>query len=370
MKKRLTVFAALILVALAVPHSALAYDFSAVAPSGQTLYYNIVDGSAHVTSQNNNYPYYNSYPTGDLAIPSSVVYNGNSYNVTSIDYAAFALCSGLTSVTIPNSVTSIDSGAFYNCSGLTSVVFNADSCAIPTDTSYRPFNGCSNISSFTFGDSVRYIPAYICYGLTGLTSVTIPNSVTSIGPRAFYNCSGLTSVFFNPDSCADIYYYNYYNFHPFSGCDNISSFTFGDSVRYIPAYICYGLTGLTSVTIGGSVTSIGDGAFYNCSGLTSVVFNADSCTAPTSSYYRPFYGCYNISSFTFGDSVRYIPAYICYGLAGLTSVTIPNSVTSIGNYAFSNCSGLTSVTIPNSVTSIGNSAFYYCSGLTTPNTYR
>ena len=67
-------------------------------------------------------------------------------------------CTGLTSVTIPDSVTSIGDEAFYNCTRLTSV---------------------------TIPDSVTSIGNYAFYCCTGLTSVTIPNSVTSIGDNAF-----------------------------------------------------------------------------------------------------------------------------------------------------------------------------------------
>ena len=62
-----------------------------------------------------------SKPIGDLTIPESVTYGGISYPVTSIGNKAFYFCSGLTSVTIPNSVTSIGDMAFLGCSGLTRI---------------------------------------------------------------------------------------------------------------------------------------------------------------------------------------------------------------------------------------------------------
>ena len=119
--------------------SAFAYDFSAVCSSGQTLYYNITSYAypytVKVISQNQNSPFYSSYPTGNLIIPSSVTYNGRTFSVTALANSAFFGCSGLTTVTIPNSVTSIGSDAFYNCSGLVSVYYTgtiAEWCGITT----------------------------------------------------------------------------------------------------------------------------------------------------------------------------------------------------------------------------------------------
>lgn len=101
-----------------------AYDFSAVAPTGQTLYYNIDNGTACVTYPNFGSSYYhhwNGYvmPTGSLTIPDSVFYNNQNYVVTTIGDYAFSLCIGLTSITIPNTVTSIGYSAFEGCSGIT-----------------------------------------------------------------------------------------------------------------------------------------------------------------------------------------------------------------------------------------------------------
>ena len=95
----------ILIIALLISANALfAYSFSAVCESGQTLYYNITSSispyTVEVTKENASSPYYNTFPTGSLTIPSAVTYNGNTYYVTSIGGNAFRECSGLTSVTI------------------------------------------------------------------------------------------------------------------------------------------------------------------------------------------------------------------------------------------------------------------------------
>ena len=318
-----------------------------------------------------------------VTIPNSVTYIGDH---------AFKGCSGLTSVTIPNSVTYIGDHAFKGCSGLTWVIIGNSVTSIGN----HAFYDCSGLTLVTIPNSVTSIGNYAFYNCSGLTWVNIGDSVTSIGNYAFYNCSGLTSVTVEsgntvydsrgncnaiietstntliagcmntviPNSVTSIGDAAFYN------CSGLTLVTIPNSVTSIGEAAFAGCSGLTSVTIPNSVTSIGDSAFYYCSGLTSVQFNAENCADFSVDSYEnvpfcvPFYGCANISNFIFGGSVSRIPAYCCYGLSNLTVVIIPNSVNSIGSYAFSWCSGLTgTLTIPNSVTSIGGAAFYNCSDL-------
>ena len=135
------------------------------------IYYNITsqaDKTVAVTYRGDvyNYEYSDEY-SGEVKIPESVTYSGDTYSVTSIGDYAFADCSSLTSVEIGNSVTSIGDEAFYGCYGLTSV---------------------------EIGNSVTSIGIYAFYYCTSLTFVEIPNSVTSIGECAFFYCSSLISV--------------------------------------------------------------------------------------------------------------------------------------------------------------------------------
>ena len=274
--------------------------------------------------------------SGDITIPESVDYKDKTYSVTSIGREAFFDCSGLTSVTIPNSVTSIGESAFDCCTGLTSV---------------------------TIGNSVTSIGRFAFYDCSGLTSVTIPNSVTSIGRFAFSYCSGLTSITI-PNSVTNIGDY------AFSGCSALESIiveegnTIYDSRENCNAIIETEtntlLRGCNNTIIPSSVTTIGSTALYGCSGLTSIIIP----NSVTSIGDYAFSGCKGLTSITIPNSVTSIGEYAFDCCTGLTSVTIGNSVTSIGKWAFSNCKGLTSITIPNSVTNIGDFAFHGCPDLT------
>ena len=173
---------------------------------------------------------------------------------------AFSDCSGLESVTIPNSVTSVGKDAFQNTPWFDNqpdgVVYAGKVLykykgIMPEGTKISIKEGTLGITGWAFSDC------------SGLTSVTFPNSVTSIGEWAFYNCSGLTSVTI-PNSVTSIGEWAFYN------CSALTSVTFPNSVTSIGECAFYDCSGLTSVTIPNSVTSIGEWAFYNCSRLTSV----------------------------------------------------------------------------------------------------
>ena len=338
-----TLFFMLLSAWLSAP-AAWAYDYDFKADG---IWYNITssdDKTVEVTTGNY---------SGDVTIPATVSYNGTVYSVTAIDERAFSWCTGLTSVTIPNSVTSIGIGAFEYCD-LTSVTIPESVTTIDNYAFYR----CTGLTSVTIGKSVQTIGDDAFYLCHKLTSVTIPNSVTAIGNEAFSLCRGLTE--FKGKFASDygrclIVNDTLIAFAP----SGLTQYTIPDEVKVIGVN-AFSQYDLTSVTIGDGVTAIGDRAFAYCDGLTSVTIPESVTTIGE----KAFYDCTGLAEVTIGDGVTAIGNYAFDGCTGLTSVTIPESVTAIGNYAFDDCSGLTSVTIGNSVTTIGSSAFAYCENLT------
>jgi len=260
-------------------------------------------------------------------------------NLIKIEDYAFYNCSGLIGgLTIPNSVITIGNHAFDNCSGFMGLLTIGES--VQTIGDYA-FNNCRNFTgSIVIPNSVVYIGNHAFYGSTAYWgTLTLGESVRTIGNYAFYGCTGLVGDIVIPNSVTTIGEWAFYDCHSFGG-----SLILGNSVTTIGNYAfsnCYNLSG--SLEIPNSVTTIGYEAFRECTSFTG--------------------------SLTFGNSVTSIGGYAfydCYNFKG--NIDLPNSMTLIGEGAFAYCYGFTgSLTIPSSVTSIGNGAFFCCYGISEVN---
>ena len=288
-------------------------------------------------------------------------------SVTTIGDQAFSGCSGLTSITIPNSVTSIGNHAFWDCLALTSVEINSN-----TILSKQYYIGIMDIfgdqvKEYIIGNDVTSIRSNAFRDCSNLTSVTISESVTSIGASPFGGCIALKTIsvkkgnkiYDSRDNCNAIIESSTNTL--IQGCANTS---IPNSVTSIGNFAFYDCSGLKSVTIPEGVTSIDSYAFSGCSGLTSVVINSNALLSNERNKMKSLFG-EQVKEYIIGNDVTRIGSNAFRDCSNLTSVTISEGVTSIYGGAFSGCSGLTSVTIPESVTTIKTSAFDDCTALKT-----
>jgi hypothetical protein len=236
-------------------------------------------------------------------------------SVQSIEESAFSECTSLKSITIPNSVTNIGRDAFYKCplesftfsenyNGDTFVFGLCDASICPPTTIYwnaidykkdfyekyyiydrynayyglggaryyslsSTLNTPTNLKNVIFGSKVQTIPNYICAYLQEITEINIPNSVTTIGEYAFYNCTSVNSVTFGNSV-------NSIGAYAFSGCESITAIEIPNSVKVINQYAFYNSTGLTSITLGNAITDIGYCAFHNCTKLQKLYCRASN----------------------------------------------------------------------------------------------
>lgn len=133
-----------------------------------------------------------SYNVQDITVPSTVIYEGTTYRVTSIGNNAFSR-SNLKSITISPGITSIGTNAFFYCFDLKTVNLPNTLTTIGNSSFYY----CQSLASIILPESLQTIEPYAFSYCEGLTEIKFPSSLTTIDAFAFMYCSNLQKVIFN-----------------------------------------------------------------------------------------------------------------------------------------------------------------------------
>lgn len=330
---------------------------------------------------------------------ASIVTVSIGSGVTGIGDYAFYWCYALTTATISDSVMHIGDSALSRCISLTMITVSENNPVYSNDeygvlfnkakTELIQYPGGSINAEYIIPDSVTSIGVRAFAYCTTITSIVVPDGLVSIGDYAFANCTGLQNTVDNLIyiRTAD----NPYFYLQRSADTSLTSYTLNENTRFIAPYafsFCYALT---SLTIPDNVKNIGEFAFYYCSSLEmitvdennmmysnddyGVLFNKDQTTliqypvANTRTEYiipnsvtrigaSAFEGNETLETITIGDGVESIGDCAFCSCGALVTMTIPDTVKSLGNSVFENCMALTSVKIGNGVESIGTSVFY------------
>lgn len=260
--------------------------------------------------------YVSSTITGDITIPETVEYQGETYRVTAFAEMLFLDRTDITGVTAP-SVEVIPALTFQGCTGLTFV-------NIPSAKSIgnQAFYQCTALKTVNLLPSVGSVGDMAFHGCKQLTVISLPTAMT-IGAKAFYECFALVTA--RLPAAVDIGIEAFYN------CQALTSVEVSSAIS-IGAYAFAYCESLSSISLP-LAKNIDDSAFRECRHLTEI-------SLP------------NVT--TIGrEAFRYC--------TGLTTADLPK-VTSIGDLAFSDCTALNSISLPLAET-LGDDVFSACSSL-------
>lgn len=301
------------------------------------IYYNVVsidDLTCEIAPEDGSRSYYR----GDFTIPSVVQYKGKELKVVQIGQNAFAFCTGLTSVTIPEGITRIGNNAFSGCKYLVSVQIPSTVKSIGSNVFYN----CNSLVSIVLPKIMDSIGLQAFAYCTSLKQITIPNGVTSIQEFTFQGCSSLVDISIS-QSVRNI------EKSAFEECTALENINMPDGLEIIGESAFKGCTALKEFTVPSSCNEIRDYAFNGCTSLVNLIIkDGDADTEPlifgysflrnnNAHYYAELFSGSNLETLYLGritksyklDSSVYYRSYSNDGIFGknLKSITIGNNIT-------------------------------------------
>ena len=231
----------------------------------------------------------------------------------------------------------------------------------------RAFADCTSLNNATIAGTVRRIGESAFSGCTSLPALDISIGTEEIGKEAFKGCTSLSSLKLTGGLTIWGGKVTRIEEETFADCSALTELTLPATVVEIGRAAFSGCTSLKTMALPDGVKSIPEQAFYKCSKLTSINFANDL----TELGVQAFGNCISLtsvngnnnSSFNIPDTVTSIPQQAFAICRSLKRLHLPDSVTSIGDGAFLGCSGATEIDLPANLESIGDYAFQYCTSV-------
>ena len=301
------------------------------------------------------------------------------YNGT---YGAFAFCELLEKFEFPEGFISLDYATFYKCKSLAELVIPSSLETFPANNIVNAgvIGDCTNLKTVRYTGTleqwlnINFESSPCNYGASLyiqdelLDDVVIPDTVTKIGPYAFYGCTNITNVYIS-NSVTEI------GNLAFNSCINLINVSGGENLISVGNNAFAGCTNLTSVLLGNNITTMGTGVFINDAKLNTVSISGKLDSLPT----NIFHSCSSSKTVYYGGTLEqwlsfdtdYTNSPLYNGgrlyIQGelVTKVVVPDTISILKSYAFYKNKDITTLTIPKSVTSIETNVFRSCTNLTT-----
>jgi hypothetical protein len=284
--------------------------------------------------------------TGDIVIPETFIYDGQTYTVTAIPIW-FSDNADIQTVSIPKTVTNIlddEGNPFSYCIHLTAINVAAE------NPKYSSVDGVlfnkeqtmlisypsGKAGAYTIPNSVTSLMDEAFAGSVEITSLTIPSGVANVGIGTFTYCPKLTAI--QVDGANPIYSSDDGVLFNKAKTTLITCPGGKEGTYAIPAGVTAiqewggfsGNQGLTSVTFPASLTKIASGAFGDCQALTAIVIPSTVDTICEVA----FYGCPALESLTLAEGLKFIGGQAFEECTALKETTLPASLDSLGKSVF------------------------------------
>ncbi len=242
-------------------------------------------------------------------------------NLTSIPESAFANCTKLKSIILPDTIIRIEDNAFYNCTSLEEFKFPENIQEIGK----KAFANCSSLISIVLPDKITELPENLFSGCSNLQEISLSDKVNKIGKSCFSGCEQLKSINLQ-NEILEI------SEGLFLDCKNLEQIVFSEKIKKISKNAFANCMNLRTVIIPNSVTEIDDNAFMKCKNLEEIRLSENLIILGEG----VFSDCENLKSLILPEGFTRVDSSM-FKNSKITEIKLPKSLQEIADGTFEDC---------------------------------